>query len=230
MKLTNELRLAVPIEEAWAALTDLERVAPCMPGAQLQEIEGDEYRGIVKVKVGAISAQYRGTARLVERDDDAYRAVLEAVGRDTGGQGNATARVTAVLTSVEGGTTVSLVTDLSITGKVAQFGRGVLSDITAKLLGQFAKQLEVALQSRPDPDESAAKDGNVAPHGRAAESVAPGIRAVSTSAAPVDLLDVAGLTVAKRVVPIVGVAAAVVLVSVGFRRRRAAAVQRGSES
>ena len=130
VELTHELRLAVPIQQAWAALTDLERVAPCMPGAQLQEVEGDEFRGVVRIKVGAISAQYKGSARLVERDDQAHRAVLQAAGRDTRGQGNATARVTATLAEADdGGTSVSLVTSLSITGKVAQFGRSVLSDL-----------------------------------------------------------------------------------------------------
>jgi uncharacterized protein len=235
MELTNELRLAVPIEEAWAALTDLERVAPCMPGAQLQEVEGDEYRGIVKVKVGAISAQYTGTARLVERDERAHRAVLQAAGRDTRGQGNATARVTAVLTPADGGTAVSLVTDLSITGKVAQFGRSVLSDVSGKLLGQFARQLETALQSSSASHEaaggpaagvngSAVRPGGTSGSAAASGAAGPASSAVRTvaapEAAPVNLLEVAGPSVAKRVVPLVAAAALGVLASVWLRRRR----------
>src|SRR5471030_239487 len=104
MELKNEFRVSVPIDAAWAVLTDLERVAPCMPGAELQEVEGDEYRGIVKVKVGPISAQYKGSARFVEKDDDLHRAVLLAEGRDTRGQGNASATVTALATSDDTGT------------------------------------------------------------------------------------------------------------------------------
>src|SRR5580693_5749966 len=99
MELTNEFRVAVPVDQAWDVLTDVERIAPCLPGAQLQEVEGDDYRGIVKVKVGPITAQYKGTARMVTRDAGAHRAVLRAEGRDTRGQGNANATVTATLSS-----------------------------------------------------------------------------------------------------------------------------------
>ena len=97
MELTNDFRVGVPVERAWAVLTDVELIAPCMPGAQLQEVEGDEYRGIVKVKVGPITAQYKGAARFVERDEAAHKAVLRAEGRDTRGQGNANATITATL-------------------------------------------------------------------------------------------------------------------------------------
>jgi carbon monoxide dehydrogenase subunit G len=143
--LTNEFRVGVPVEHAWEVLTDVERIAPCMPGAQLQEIEGDEYRGIVKVKVGPITAQYKGAARFVERDDAAHRAVLRAEGRETRGQGNANATITAQLEPDGDGTKVSVITDLTITGRVAQFGRGVLADVSTKLLGQFVDCLETKL-------------------------------------------------------------------------------------
>ncbi|MGH9138683.1 MAG: SRPBCC family protein, partial [Acidimicrobiales bacterium] len=141
MELTNEFRVGVPVEHAWQVLTDVERIAPCMPGAQLQEVEGDEYRGIVKVKVGPITAQYKGKALFVERDDAAHRAVLRAEGRETRGQGNANATITASLVPDGDGTAVTVVTDLTVTGKVAQFGRGVLADVSAKLLGQFVECL-----------------------------------------------------------------------------------------
>src|SRR5688500_8625182 len=142
MELTNEFRVPVPVDRAWAVLTDVERIAPCMPGAQLQEVEGDEYRGIVKVKVGPITAQYKGAARFVERDDDAHKAVLRAEGRDTRGQGNANATITATLTADGDGTAVTVATDLTVTGRVAQFGRGVMADVSSKLLGQFVDCLE----------------------------------------------------------------------------------------
>ena len=145
MELTNEFRVGVPVEQAWEVLTDVERIAPCMPGAQLEEIEGDEYRGVVKVKVGPITAQYKGAARFVEQDEAGHRAVLRAEGRETRGQGNANATITAQLEPDGDGTKISVTTDLTITGRVAQFGRGVLADVSTKLLGQFADCLESKL-------------------------------------------------------------------------------------
>ena len=145
MELTNEFRVGVPVEQAWEVLTDVERIAPCMPGAQLQEIEGEEYRGIVKVKVGPITAQYKGAARFVEQDVAGHRAVLRAEGRETRGQGNANATITAQLDPDGDGTKITVTTDLTITGRVAQFGRGVLADVSTKLLGQFADCLESKL-------------------------------------------------------------------------------------
>jgi carbon monoxide dehydrogenase subunit G len=151
MELSNQFRVGVPVEQAWAVLTDVERIAPCLPGAQLQEVEGDEYRGVVKIKVGPITAQYKGTARMVSLDPQAHEAVLRAEGRDTRGQGNATATVTATLSAEAGGTSVSVVTDLTVTGKVAQFGRGVLAEVSAKLIGQFVDALERDVLSGPLP-------------------------------------------------------------------------------
>src|SRR3989441_1514213 len=113
MKLENEFRVDVPVEEAWRVLLDVERIAPCMPGAQLQEVEGNEYRGIVKVKVGPITAQYKGTATLVEADEAGRRIVLDASGRETRGQGNATASIIVTMNDDAGGTRVDVVTDLS---------------------------------------------------------------------------------------------------------------------
>jgi uncharacterized protein len=142
MELTNEFVVPVAVDDAWKLLTDVERIAPCMPGAELQEIEGEEYRGIVKVKVGPITAQYKGKATFIEKDDAAHKAVLRAEGRDTRGQGNANATITATLESDGGGTKVKVVTDLAITGRAAQFGRGVMVDVSTKLLGQFVDCLE----------------------------------------------------------------------------------------
>src|SRR5262249_203136 len=147
MELTNEFRVGVPPSQAWTVLTDVERIAPCMPGAQLEEVEGDEYRGIVKVKVGPITAQYKGKATFRERDEQSGRGGRRAEGRDTRGQGNANATITATLTPDGEGTKVSVATDLTVTGKVAQFGRGVLADVSAKLLGQFVDCLEANVLS-----------------------------------------------------------------------------------
>ena len=136
-------------------LLDIERIAPCLPGAELQEVEGDEYRGVVKVKVGPITAQYKGTAKLAEVDETAHRMLLDASGRDTRGQGNAKAKIVVTMAEDGDGTNVDVATDLSITGKVAQFGRGVLADVSSKLMGQFVENLERDVLSESDsPDAS----------------------------------------------------------------------------
>ena len=142
MKIEDQFRVPVSVDEAWRTLLDIERIAPCLPGAQLQEIEGDEFRGVVKVKVGPITAQYKGSAKFDEVDEAAHRLVIRGVGRDTRGQGNASATVTLQMQPDGDGTAVSVDTDLAITGKVAQFGRGVMADVSAKLLAQFVENLE----------------------------------------------------------------------------------------
>ncbi|HET9733313.1 MAG TPA: SRPBCC family protein [Acidimicrobiales bacterium] len=211
MELSNQFTVSVPVEQAWSVLTDLERIAPCMPGAQLQEVEGDEYRGIVKVKVGPITAQYRGAARFVEQDQAAGRAVLKAEGRDTRGQGNASAVVTAELSPDGAGTRVAITTELAITGKVAQFGRGVLGDVSTKLLEQFVAKLESDVLSAAPAAEgpAAAPADGAAPAEPVAEVRAPAdgerplLRSIDAPhAEPVDLLDVAGGSVTRRIGPI----------------------------
>jgi carbon monoxide dehydrogenase subunit G len=163
MELTNEFVVPVATDEAWKLLTDVELIAPCMPGAELQEIDGEEYRGIVKVKVGPITAQYKGKATFVEKDDTAYKAVLRAEGRDTRGQGNANATITATLVPEGDGTKVKVVTDLSITGRAAQFGRGVMADVSTKLLGQFVDCLEKNVLGAGAEASVAAPAGEAAP-------------------------------------------------------------------
>lgn len=161
MELTNEFRVGVSESEAWELLTDLERIAPLMPGARLDEVEGDEFRGVVKVKVGPITVQYQGVITFVERDQPQGRVVLSASGRDTRGQGNAKATITAIMTPDGDATRVSLLTDLTITGKVAQFGRGVLADVSSKLIGQFVDALEADLAGgQSGGDSSGDADGD----------------------------------------------------------------------
>ena len=221
MELSNEFVVTAPIGATWAILTDLERIAPCLPGAQLDEVEGDEYRGTVKVKVGPITSQYKGTATFVSLDEVNHRAVLRATGRDTRGQGNATATVTASLSEDGDKTKVSVVTELDITGKVAQFGRGMLADISTKLLGQFAERLEndvVGSFEAPAADAPSTHEpestGGVDPEPSATAS---GVRQIAPKDnAPVDLGRLAGPSVLKAI-PIVGVA---VLAIVKIFRRR----------
>ena len=222
MKIEDEFRVDVPVEEAWKVLLDVERIAPCMPGAQLQEVEGDEYRGIVKVKVGPITAQYKGVAKITEANEGTRTVVLQAEGRDTRGQGTASATVTATLTPDGTGTVVHIDTDLNVTGKVAQFGRGVMADVSSKLLGQFAQNLERDVLSGDVP--AAEAPAAAAAGGEAAASAAPaessGPRKIdSPEPEPVDLIDNAGGAVAKRVAPVV-IAIVALLTLRALRRRR----------
>ncbi|MFI5045592.1 MAG: SRPBCC family protein [Acidimicrobiia bacterium] len=228
MKIEDQFRVPVPVEQAWAVLLDVERIAPCMPGAQLQEIEGDEFRGIVKVKVGPITAQYKGAARITEADEAARRVVIVAEGRDTRGQGNASATVTATLAPDGDGTVVSIDTDLNVTGKVAQFGRGVMADVSSKLLAQFAESLQTTVLSGEATAESIATteagraatgtDAGSAPTGEPAD----GIRRIDApEAEPVDLLGASSDAVMKRVVPVVlAIVALLTLRSLRKRRKR----------
>jgi uncharacterized protein len=204
MELTNEFTVGVPVARAWDVLTDVELIAPCMPGAQLQEIEGDEYRGIVKIKVGPITAQYKGAARFLERDDAAHRAVLRAEGRDTRGQGNASATITMTLASEgDASTKAQVVTDLTITGRVAQFGRGVLGDVSSKLLGQFVDCLESKLLASPaeasaSPEPAPASEPSETPAAPAAAGHGPLDIASEGAAATRTLEDAASQAEAAR--------------------------------
>ncbi len=205
MDLNHEFEVPVTVDEAWKILTDVERIAPCLPGAELQEIEGDTYRGVVKVKVGPIQAQFKGQASFVERDDAAHKAVLRGEGRDTGGKGNASALITAQLTEMSASSTkVQVTTDLSITGKIAQFGRGAMADISDKILGQFVENLNTLIASQPAAPAAPA----------AAQAVAAdaGPRKIDgPEAKPIDLLDAAGAPILKRALPVVVVVAAVIV-------------------
>jgi carbon monoxide dehydrogenase subunit G len=230
MEITDSFRVSTPIDATWKVMLDIEGIAPCMPGAQLQEVDGDEFRGVVKVKVGPITAQYKGSARLAEVDESNRRIVIDASGRDTRGQGNAKASIVVTMTPEGAGTKVDVVTDLSITGKVAQFGRGVLADVSSKLMGQFVENVERDVLSSAGGGDTGHAGG---PYEQAFESVAgpnghsPAVapsasgprRIDSPEAEPVDLLGVAGAPVTKRLVPIgLGAIAAFILWRV-LRRR-----------
>lgn len=225
MKIEDSFRVDVPVEEAWKVLLDLERIAPCLPGAQLTEVEGDEYRGTVKIKVGPITAQYKGVAQIVEADEAGRKVLLKAEGRDTRGQGNASATVTATLVGEGDSTTVHIDTDLNITGKVAQFGRGVMADVSSKLLGQFADNLKKDVLSgeagaapaapAAAPAEAASSNGATAP------AAATGPRRIdSPEAQPIDLMDAAGESVGKRLVPVIAVIVALITLRVILKRRK----------
>jgi len=233
MELVNDFTVKAPIDEAYATLTDVERIAPCLPGAQLTEVEGDTYRGLVKVKVGPITAQFKGQASFVERDAEQHRAVLKAEGRDTGGKGNASALITAQLEEVDAEMTkVTVSTDLTITGKVAQFGRGALADVSEKLLRQFVTNLETTVLTNGDA-AAAAAPAATAPAAPAATAPAeagpipaeapaqPVARKVeSAPVEPIDLLETAGAPMLKRLAPLLGGIVVLLVVWRLVRRRR----------
>jgi uncharacterized protein len=239
-QIVNEFTVNRPIDEAWPIICDVERIAPCLPGAQLEEIEGDIYRGTVKVKLGAVATQFKGEAHFVERDDTNHHAKLKAKGRDTGGRGNAEADILAEAEALSPTSTRCVVTaDLHITGKVAQFGRGIMGDVSKKLMDQFASNLNTMLDEQGDPaPASAASEAAAEPaaaastEANAAASTAsaaagttgttgaatgPTVRKVHGPAAePVDLAGMAGPAVLKRLAP----AAAIVMLLVLLLRRR----------
>lgn len=250
MKIENSFVIDAPIDQAWNLLTNIPEIAPCLPGAKLSGEEDGVYSGAVKIKVGPVTAEYRGTAAFVERDDDAHRAVIDGKGRDSRGAGNAQALITAEMQPIGDRTQVDISTDLKITGKVAQFGRGVMQDVSEKLLGQFAECLATKLEgtsalediasasaeadSAADPvaqtaaaDSPATQPAVPSAPAVASASAAAGAPAVASAAAPasaasadanrvtdhsssddddddgaLDLLDVAGGAVAKRLIPL----------------------------
>ena len=211
MELNNDFEVAAPVDLVWAVLTDVERIAPCLPGAQLLEIEGDEFRGVVKIKVGPITAQYKGAASFSERDDVEHRAVLRAEGRDTRGAGNAAADITAELEATDVGTKVTVTTDLTVTGKVAQFGRGVMADVSKKLMGQFAENLSDLIAASGDETVVDAAADEAAVDVPVDET--PAVRVVDApEVEAIDLLGAAGAPILKRLVPTLLVVVAVMVI------------------
>jgi len=211
MELNHHFTVNVPVDEAWKILTNVELIAPCLPGAQLQEVQGDTYRGVVKVKVGPIQAQFIGQASFLERNDVDHKAVLKGEGRDTGGKGNASALITAQLTSISPTSTkVEVNTDLAVTGKVAQFGRGAMADISDKLLAQFSQNLNTLISEIPSETPSAPAAAEVVEPTTSAEPVVRKID--SPEAVPLNLLDAAGSTMLKRALPVIAGIAVLVIV------------------
>jgi len=219
MKIEHVFTVSVPIERAWAVLTDLEGIAPCLPGAQLTGSDGDNFMGKVKIKVGPVTTEYAGIARFVEKDDAIYRAVIDAKGKDSRGAGNASALITARLTPQGEHTAVSVETDLKISGKIAQLGSGMIKEVSEKLLGQFVVNLETKLAATQNAEPGPGAGGG-STIGSAAAAGATSPRPAPAAAAPeaLDLMELAGGAVYKRLLPLaIGVVVVVVLVI--LRRR-----------
>jgi uncharacterized protein len=213
VELNNEFRVAVPAARTWEVLTDVERVAPCLPGATLLSVDGDEFTGAVKVKVGPITVSYKGEAAFQEKDAAAQRVVLKASGKETRGNGNVAALVTAQLKDEGDATSVVINTDLTISGKAAQFGRGVLADVATNLIGQFAKSLEASVL------------GDSAPAAATTSAAAPAATQVDAGDS-VDLLKVVAVPMAKRFAPVIAgvTAGAAIGFLLGRRKRKSPAV------
>ena len=225
MELQHSFAVPVGVDQAWAVLVDIEQVAPCMPGAALDTVDGDEFTGSVKVRLGPIGLTYKGKARFVEKDEIAHRAVIDAQGKDARGNGTASATVTATLHPQDDGTLVEVNTDLAITGKPAQFGRGVMADVGNKLIGQFADCLAGKLAKADEPAAGpAAATPDSAPQpaaGQAASATtAPeASEAPADEVAPIDLMASAGPAVLKRLAPVALLLAGLALLII-LRRRR----------
>ncbi|GAB7145475.1 SRPBCC family protein [Mycobacterium riyadhense] len=207
MKIANQFTVSAPIERAWDVLSDLEQVIPLMPGAQLTGHEGDDYLGKVKVKVGPVTSEFSGKVHFVEQDRDQHRAVIDAKGKEARGTGNAAATVTAQLHEAGERTQVTVDTDLKIVGKLAQFGSGMLQQVSEKLLGQFVESLEAELKAQ----------SQTSPEGP--ESPQPQPAAAPAEPEPIDLLDLAGGDQLKKYGAAVAAVLAVLLFIWVLRRR-----------
>ena len=205
MKIANEFTISAPVDEAWKVLSDLEQVVPLMPGAQLTGRDGDDYLGKVKVKVGPVTSEFSGKANFVERDEEHHRAVINGRGREARGSGNAAATVTTQLHPDGERTRVTVDTDLKIVGKLAQFGSGMLQQVSEKLLGEFVQSLEAKLAgpaAQETPDQAVAT--------------------AAAEPAPIDLIELAGGGALKKYAPMLlaGLALVVALALLGRRLRR----------
>jgi carbon monoxide dehydrogenase subunit G len=186
MELSHQFTVPIGVEETWAHFNDIASVAECFPGAQVTEADEQSFAGSVKVKLGPIALQYNGSGTFVEKDEDAHRFVVDAKGKDKRGNGTAGAKVTVTMSDADGSTDVSVETDLAVTGKPAQFGRGVMQDVSDKLLGQFVACLEQRLTA-PEPEPEPEPEGS--PQAEPSQVASPAAERVAQPPPPVEALD-----------------------------------------
>src|SRR5499425_180637 len=194
MDLEHSFTIPVPPEQAWKALLDVERIAPCMPGATVESVDGDVVAGRIKVKVGPVTMTYAGTARFVERDEQARTVTLEASGKETRGAGTASATIRSALQDEGGQTKVVVHTTMSVTGRPAQFGRGVMAEVGGKIIERFASNLAALLAGGQPPAGLAT--GNGAGPGTAVPGPAASSAASAAQAAPAEGTGTAGAATA----------------------------------
>lgn len=222
MRLEHQFSVPADIDEVWQALLDPRRVAPCMPGATLTEAEGQTFSGSVKVKLGPVSLLYKGSGEFVETDASAHKVVIKASGKDSRGNGTASATVTVTLSGGSGSTDGTVVTDLNVTGRPAQFGRGMISDVGGKILESFANCLSDKLgkaEPAPDPDPPPAAGAKTpGPPGELVDAVPT--TATADETASIDLLEYAGNPLLKRLAPALGAAVGIADLIVYLIRRR----------
>jgi carbon monoxide dehydrogenase subunit G len=217
MEFENSFAVTAPIEEVWETLLDVERVAPCVPGAQVLAQSGDDaYKVGIKVKVGPVSMQYRGDIEIVERDADAHRAVMSAKARETRGQGTANARVEMHLAQEGEQTQGTIATDMQLSGKAASMGRGVIQDVSTRLVDTFADNLASMLAAP-------AGDGNGAAPAEAPASAGPAEAPPPPPPADneLEVLPIVGSVVRERLRDPRVVAAIVAVLGLILLRRRA---------
>src|SRR5215210_3552712 len=235
----NEFTVEAPVEQAWETLLDLERITPCLPGAALQEESGDEYKGTMTIRLGPVTQKYNGTVSFEETDEESRRAVLKADGKDARGQGTASATITSTLSEEDGGTKVHVETDMHLTGRAAQFGRGVQQDVATKLIDQFAECLEKEIMgenTREEPDQPAEPEEGaeeaVSANGSGAEEAGAGEEAAEEEeqpkrrviqqdhdVEPLDLGEASRDAVMKRVMPLAAGVGMLIVVFWLLRRR-----------
>jgi len=252
MEMDHSFTVPVPPDRAWDVLLDVEKIAPCMPGATVDEFDGEVVTGRIKVKVGPVSLTYRGTAKFTERDPDARVILLEASGKETRGAGTASATVRATLEPESGGegTTASMHTTMNVTGRPAQFGRGVMIEVGSKLVEQFAQNLRqliaeegaaggnAAATATAEPDASAgqaaaeAEASGMPQDGPGSTQPSPVVPAAATTATPtaqppaasadsINLVKLVGPSLLKRVIPVAVAAAGLALLGRWLFRRNA---------
>jgi carbon monoxide dehydrogenase subunit G len=226
MKLENEFTVDASVDEAWNVMLDLERVTPCLPGAALTEQEGDEYKGKMTVRLGPVKQEYNGTVKIEDTDEESHRAVLKADGKDARGQGTASATITSTMNEENGSTKVKVETDMQLTGRAAQFGRGVQQDVARKLIDEFASCLEKEIlgqNTQEEPESAASSNGSAGSSSGESENGEQPQRRIIQNDEEVEPLDIGAASygaILKRALPVVAGVVALIVVFQLLRNRQ----------
>jgi carbon monoxide dehydrogenase subunit G len=213
VKIENEFVVSAPVQEAWEAMLDLERIAPCLPGASIDEATDEEYQGTMAIKLGPISARYRGTVSVEETDEENHRAVVRANGNETRGQGSASATITSTLYEENGSTRVHVETDMQVAGRVAQFGRGIMQDVAEELMGRFSTCVEQEIVGggageEPEQDieaDASEREATSTERSASVDGRQEGQKSRASSLSEVEPLDLGGISrgaLVKRAAPV----------------------------